>query len=252
MLDFLLAFLGFGLLFYLQATFWESLFHEYVLDLTPALRARRFQMRKLWPSLWRAHIDHAVIHHHMTFRRSYTEMFSRPEEEARLKGILERQYALKDARTFTRSRYGASFTWEGLLLVGVPVWLNFLWLLALPTIPAMAGCVAANLLFSTPYLVFSKWVHPYMHMRFDLAMQAAPPALRLILGSPYGVATRVSHYVHHQDPRTNYNLQYLADLLRRRWRRPSASEWDQMIALGLIEPRHRQRLEGRRFLFHPF
>lgn len=252
MLDFLLALLGFGLLFYVQASFWESLFHEYVLDLTPALRVWGYRHRALWPSLWRAHVDHAVIHHHMTFRRSYTEMFSHPDEETRLRGILERQYPPKNAETFRRSRYGASFTWEGLLLVGAPLWLNFLWLLALPTTPAMAGCVAANLVFSTPYLIFSKWVHPYMHMRFDAAMQAAPPPLRLILKSPYGVATRVSHYVHHQDPRTNFNLQYLADLLRGRWRQPNASEWEQMIALGLIEPRHRQRLEGRRFLLHPF
>ena len=252
MLEFLVTFGGFGLLFHIQASFWESLFHEYVLDLTPARRIRRYRIRAFWPSLWRAHVDHAVLHHHMTFRRSYIEQFSHPGDEARLRGVLERQYPPRVARTFTRSQYGSSFTWEGLLLVGVPVWLNVLWLFALPTPTAMAGCVAANLVFSTPYLVFSKWVHPYMHMRFDIAMQTAPLLLRLILGSPYGVATRVSHYVHHQDPRTNYNLQYLADRVRGRWRRPKASEWDQMIALGLIEPRHRQRLEGRRFLFHPF
>jgi hypothetical protein len=252
MLEFLVTFGSFGLLFHIQASFWESLFHEYVLDLTPARRIQRFRTRAIWTGLWRAHVDHAVLHHHMTFRHSYIEMFRHPEEEVRLRGILERQYPLKDARTFTRSQYGASFTWKGLLLFGAPLGLNFLWLFVLPTPTAVAGCVAANLLFSTPYLIFSKWVHPYMHMRFDLAMHAAPPLLRLILGSTYGVAIRVSHYVHHQDPRTNYNLQYLADLVRGRWRRPRATEWDQMIALGLIEPRHRQRLEGRSFLFHSF
>ncbi len=252
MLDFILALMGFGLLFHVQASFWESLFHEHVLDLTPERRVRFHTLRGIWPRLWATHFDHGVLHHYRTFRRSYVEMFHDADEEARLKAGLRRQFPQYLAQAFTQTRYGTTFTWLGLLPFAIPLWLNLLWLLALPPGAATAGCLAANLVSSTPYLVFSKWVHPYMHMRFDLAMQAAPPLLRLILGSPYGVAIRVSHYVHHQDPRVNYNLQYLADLVRGRWRRPRATEWDQMIALGLIEPRHRQRLEGRSFLFHPF
>ena len=100
--------------------------------------------------------------------------------------------------------------------------------------------------------MFSKWVHPYMHMRFEDAMQETSGLLRRILGSPYGVAIRISHYVHHQDPKVNYNLQYLADRLRGRWRAPTPEEWDDMISLSLVEPHHRTQLEGRTFLGHPF
>jgi hypothetical protein len=249
---FLISFCGFGVAFYAAASLWESLFHEFVLDITPAHRAWLFRMRRWWPSLWTVHVDHNVLHHYRTYRRSYVEMFSRPDEEAYLLAALRRQYSPREVRTFIRSRYGSTFTWDGVLPYAVPLWLGFLWLPLLPSWPAALGCVLANLLCSTPYFVFSMWVHRYMHMRFDQAMRDAPLWLRLILGSPYGVATRISHYVHHQNPRTNYNLQYLADRLRGRWRPPSATDWDRMVAIGLVNADHRLRLEGRSFLGHPF
>lgn len=252
MLAFISAFLAFGALFYLQASFWESLFHEHLLDLTPARRERVHRLRRNWPMLWAIHVDHAVLHHHRTFRRSYTEMFSEPGEEARLQAVLRRQFPARIARGFTETRYGASFTWRGLIPFAVPVWLNLLCLPLLPTGPTALGCLAANLVFATPYLALSKWVHPYMHQRIADALAEAPPVIRQILGSTYGVATRVSHFVHHRDTRVNFNLQLGADRLRGRWRAPTALEWDEMVAMGLVEARHRARLEGRTFLGHPF
>ena len=252
MTGFIVAFLGFGALFYLQASVWESLFHEFVLDLTPTYRARLHRIKGWWPALWTVHVAHNVLHHYRTYRTSYVEMFSDPQEEARLQAVLRRHYPPKTAATFVRSRYGSTFTWEGVIPYAFPTWLNFLWLFALPDAPAMVGCALANLVFSTPYFICSMWVHRYMHMRFDRAVREAPLWLCLILTSPYGVAIRISHYVHHQDPRMNYNLQYLADRLRGRWRAPTIAEWDDMLALGLIELRHRTRLEGHAFLGHPF
>jgi hypothetical protein len=252
MTSFIFAFLGFGALFYAQASVWESLFHEYILDLTPANRAWLHRIKRWCPPIWTAHVDHSVLHHHRTYRASYVEMFADPQEEARLRSVLRRQYSRRAAETFVRSRYGSTFTWEGVIPYAAPTWLNFLWLPALSDAPAIAGCAAANLFFSTPYFIFSMFVHLYMHMRFDQAMGEAPKWLRLILASPYGVAVRISHYVHHQDPKVNYNLQYLADRLRGRWRAPTGAEWDSMVALGLITPEHRAQFEGRTFLGHPF
>jgi hypothetical protein len=252
MASFILAFLGFGGLFYVQASVWESLFHEFILDLSPARRARLHRFKRWAPSAWLAHVDHGVLHHHRTYRASYVEMFSDPQEEAQLQAVLRRQYPKRIAGTFVRSRYGSTFTWEGVIPYAIPTWLNFLWLAALPGGPAQAGCAAANLVFSTPYFIFSMWAHAYLHMRFDAAMREAPGWLRPILASPYGVAVRISHYVHHQDPTVNYNLQYLADRLRGRWRAPTNREWDTMVALGLITPEHRAQFEGRPFLGHPF
>jgi hypothetical protein len=84
MLDFILALTGFGLLFHVQASFWESLFHEHVLDLTPERRVRFHTLRGIWPRLWATHFDHGVLHHYRTFRQSYVEMFHDADEEARL------------------------------------------------------------------------------------------------------------------------------------------------------------------------
>jgi hypothetical protein len=202
--------------------------------------------------LWTTHIDHNVLHHYRTYRHSYVEKFSHPDDEARLLSTLRRQYDAPTVRNFILSQYGSTFTWDGVVPYAIPIWLNFLWLLVMPSWPPALGCALANLLFSTPYFVFSLRVHLYMHMRFDQAMREAPFWLRIILRSPYGVAIRISHYVHHQDPKMNYNLQYLADRLRGRWRAPTQAEWDRMVVLGLIEPYHRTRLEGRSFLGHPF
>ena len=250
--SFIVAFFGFGLLFYLEASVWESLFHEFVLDIGPAHRAALHRFKALWPALWTVHVDHNVLHHYRTYRRTYVEQFSDASEEARLQATLRRQYDERTVQTFIRSRYGSTFTWDGVVPYAIPLWLNLLWLPLAGSWPAIAGCLLANLVFTSPYFVFSMWVHRYMHMRFSEAMTRAPLWLRLILGSPYGIAVRISHYVHHQDPKVNYNLQYLADRLRGRWRAPTGAEWDQMIALGLVEPRHRARLEGRSFLLHPF
>ncbi len=252
MLPFLIAFTGFAVLFHFQASLWESLFHEFVLDISPSRRAWMHSIRRWWPSLWTVHVDHNVLHHYRTYRASYVEMFSRAGEEARLQDALRRQFTPGAVRTFTKSRYGSTFTWYGVVPFAVPVWLGFVWLPVLNSWPEALGCVLANLLFSTPYFAFSMWLHPYLHMRFDRATRESPLWLRLILASPYGVAVRISHYVHHQDPRVNYNLQYGADRLRGRWRAPTAAEWDSMIAMGLIEARHRLRLEGRGFIGHRF
>jgi len=209
------------------------------------LRANRRKVRRPDRTL-------AVADHNIPTEGQGLGVAAVADEEARLKAGLRRQFPQHLAEAFTQTRYGSTFTWLGLLPFAIPVWLNLLWLLALPPGAATAGCLAANLVFSTPYLVFSKWVHPYMHMRFEDAMQETSGLLRRILGSPYGVAIRISHYVHHQDPKVNYNLQYLADRLRGRWRAPTPEEWDDMISLSLVEPHHRTQLEGRTFLGHPF
>lgn len=252
MLAFVSALAGFGALFYLQAALWESLFHEYILDLTPARRERVHRLRRLLPMLWAIHVDHAVLHHHRTFRRSHVEMFSGAGEEARLQAVLRSQFPARIARGFVETRYGSTFTWRGMVPFALPVWLNLCWLLVLPPGPAALGCLAANIVFSTPYLALSKWVHPYMHRRFDDALTEAPSVIGWVLGSTFGLAIRVSHFVHHRDPRVNFNLQFGMDRPRGRWRAPTPGEWDEMLALGLVTPRHRARLEGRTFLGHPF
>jgi hypothetical protein len=251
-MDILLWFFGMGLWFYIQSSVWESLFHEYILDIGPRQRAFLFRHRRWLPALWHVHYDHNVLHHFRTYRRTYVEQFGAPAEEDELKRVLAGQVDEAAFRQMVRSRYGATFTWAGVLPYSIPILANFLWLPLTPG-PAAAGAViAANLIFATPYFAYSKWIHLHMHSRFEDAMRDAPWPVRLVLRSPYGVAVRISHFVHHRDPKRNYNLQYFADRLRGRWRAPTRAEWDEMIEMGLVLPRHRAALEGRSFLLHPF
>ena len=245
-------FLGAGVWFYIQSSVWESLFHEYLLDIGPRHRALLFRWRRWLPALWHVHYDHNVLHHYRTYRGSYVAQFDTPADEAALQRALRRQVDTATYREMVNSRYGATFTGAGVLPYAIPVALNLAWLLVTPGWPAFVAVFCANLAFATPYFVFSKWIHLHMHSRFDDAMREAPWPVRMVLRSRYGVAVRISHFVHHKSPAWNYNLQYLADRLRGRWRAPVAAEWDEMVEIGLITPKHRASFEGRSFLLHAF
>ncbi len=251
-IEFAVWFFGAGLWFYVQSSIWESLFHEYVLDITPAHRAFLYRHRRWLPALWHVHYDHNVLHHFRTYRHSYVEQFSHAGDEEALKQVLARQFDPATWRHMVRSRYGATFTSAGHGPYAVPILINLLWLPFAPGWTAAAAMLLANLVFATPYFLFSKWFHLHMHSRFEDMLRDAPWPTRWVLTSPYGVAARVSHFIHHRDSRRNYNLQYGADLVRGRWRAPTHAEWDEMVGIGLVTPAHRAAMEGRRVLLHPF
>jgi|GEM_PF-1979156 len=251
-IEFGLWFLGAGAWFYAQSSMFESLFHEFIFDVTPRHRAFLFKHRRWLPALWHVHYDHNILHHYQTYRTTYVEQFSRPGEEAALQAVIARQVDEATYRQLVKSRYGATFTSEGHLPYAIPILINLLWLLWVPSLAAGVAVVLANLIFATPYFAFSKWIHLHMHSRYEDMLREAPWPARWVLISPYGVAVRISHFVHHRHPARNYNLQYFADLIRGRWIPPSRREWDEMIEMGLVLPRHRIAFEGRSFLLHPF
>jgi hypothetical protein len=239
------------LLFYAFASFWESLFHQYILDVIPRTKVARFKLHRWLPDLWFACFSHNVVHHYQTFRTSYVTQFRDRREEValqqRLKGIL----GAADCDEVVASRYGLSFTWSSSRYFGLPLVLNLGWIALCPTQATALMVLLANLLGTLPYLIMSKYVHPYLHKPIT-NIDTAPRLMRVFLRSRYGLAIRVSHFVHHRDPSRNYNLQLLADLVRGRWRAPSRSEWDEMVRIGLVSEDYRLALEGHRVLLHPF
>jgi hypothetical protein len=245
-------FLGAGALFYLEASFWESLFHEFLLDLSPARRRWIFTLRRWAPALYLEHYAHGVLHHFRTYRGAYTRQFASEAERQALDAAIRKHLtASQFRRVTTHHGYGVSFEAPGAPYLA-PALLNLLWLPFLPDLAARAAVLAADLVFATPYWAYSKWAHLYLHRRFDAAIAEAPRWLRGWLRSDYGVAARISHYLHHRHPTSNFNLQFGADLLRGRWRAPTAADWDDMLAIGLVTPAHRARFEGRRVWLHPF
>lgn len=251
-MEFMLWFVGAGCFFYVQSSIWESLLHEHVLDVGAQRRALFYRLRHVLPMLWFGHFDHNTLHHYRTYRPSYVDQFASPEGEERLKAALAREHSPQIVSERVRSRYGATFTWIGMPMYGLPALLNCGWLFVAPTQTAATALICANVIFATQFLIHSKWVHPYLHMRFHQAIETAPPLLRWLIQTPYGLAIRISHFVHHRQPSCNYNLQYGGDLLRGKWRPPTAAEWDEMVEIGLVTAEHRRRFEGRRFLLHQF
>jgi hypothetical protein len=189
----IIVFLCLGPLFYLQSSLWESLFHEYVLDVRPWRRVARFERSK-WLRTW----------------------------------------------------------WFGARYFLLPVYLNLVWVAVMDNMADVVAVVLADFVFAMPFVLFSKVVHPCLHMRFNEAVEGAPWPLRKFLASRYGLAMRVLHYVHHRLPTRNFCLQIGADILRGRWQPPAAQDWEVMIGLGLIAPEHKAMLLRRPVLWHPF
>ena len=237
-------------LFYAFASSWESLFHQYILDVVPRTKVQRFRYHRWLPDLWFACFSHNVVHHYQTFRTSYVRQFRDHHEEAALRQKLTDVLGPADFDDVVASRFGLSFTWSSSRYFGLPFVLNFGWVVLCPTESAAMAVALANVLGTLPYLILSKYVHPHLHTPFA-GIDAAPRVMRALLRSRYGLAIRIGHFVHHRDPTCNYNLQLFADLARGRWRAPSHSQWDEMVRIGLVTDAHRHALEGSSVLLHP-
>ena len=57
------------------------------------------------------------------------------------------------------------------------------------------------------------WVHPYLHMRRQAALDAAGPWMRMFLRSRYASHIARAHYLHHRDASVNQNLAIGADFV---------------------------------------
>lgn len=237
-------------LFYGIASFWESLFHQFILDVIPRTKVQRFKYHRWLPDLWFANFSHNVVHHYQTFRTSYVLQFSDPGEELALRRKLMKILGPADFGEVAASRFGLSFTWSSSRYFGLPLVLNLAWIGLCPTYAAAMTVVLANILGTLPYLILSKYVHPYLHEPFA-NVDTAPRLVRAFLRSRYGVAIRIGHFIHHRDPTRNYNLQLFADLARGCWRPPVQREWDEMVRIGLVTHAHRKAFEGNTILMHP-
>ena len=245
-------FLGFGVLFYVTSTLWESVFHEYYLDARPYGRLARFQHRRWLTDFWFGCFSHGSLHHYLTFRQCYTKQFSSAAEKDRLMERLAEGLTPSQLRAAAAGCFGNTMPWSQMLYFGVPIYINFLWLAVAPGPTEAIAIALANAVFATPYLICSKFVHPFLHDRYGHAIARASWPIRIVLRSRYGLEIRVSHFVHHRHPSRNFNLQIGGDLMRRRWLPPSDADWADMMRLGIVEPEHKQRLLAYAKLGHRF
>lgn len=248
----LLYFVVFGACFYAQSSLWESLFHEYFLDVRPRSRITRFRQRPWLRDIWFGAFSHGTLHHYLTFRGGYTCQFTSIVEKRALLERLSANLTPSELKAAVSAQFGNSLTWFSTRYFGFPVYMNLLWLLVAPGPPEAAAILLADLAFATPYLFLSKYAHPFLHETYESAIARAPVILRMLLRSRYGLAMRVSHFLHHRSPDRNFNLQIGADLPRGRWLRPTELDWADMLRIGLILPEHRQALQSRPVMWHSF
>jgi hypothetical protein len=175
----------------------------------------------------RTRYSHHVIHHIKTFKQDFVTQFrsaaEREEVDTELRArehhgeiILRSNYAVK-------LHGSGSLVFVAPLLPAVPVvlWLGGFWV--------MLGCGLALLL---PPLL-SNYAHPYLHMPHARAIAEAPPVLSFLLRTWYFRAMARNHYMHHRYVASNFNLLLGGDLLRFKYRRPSAEDLGEMARLGL-------------------
>jgi hypothetical protein len=215
---------------YVAATLSESLLHNHFGHATASFRALWKRMGWISRGFAFTFYGHAVIHHGRTFRVDYVTQFKDEAEKRAVDEDLER----RGWAALGEEAYG--------LTIGPRDFVNFLLLplLTLPLIQLVGGpwatLSALVPILSTPLL--SRYVHPYLHMRYDEAVRFAPAPIRLLIRTAYFRRVARHHYVHHRYPSCNFNLLLGGDWLLGVHRSPTLDDLQKMNALGLLRPLH--------------
>lgn len=168
-----------------------------------------------------------MIHHGRTFRRDHVTQFGSAHEQQVLDADLLN--AGLPQGLFRSERYGLTVGNRGMLKFLLP-FLALMLPLSL-CLPQPMGIPFAAMMFVSPIL--SRYLHPYLHAPYRLAVQQAPWPIRLILTSRYGISVWRHHWLHHRRPSVNFNLMLFGgDELRGRSRRPSHAELNMIRAEG--------------------
>lgn len=173
-----------------------------------------------------AHYSHHLIHHCRTYRKDHVTQFRSQEEKKCLDATLRGWFR---GELILRERYGTTIEGVGILQFILPV---------VPFVPLVyflfGGYVLAGMMIPfTIYPVMSKYVHPYLHMRYADALRKAPPVMRWFLRTRYCRFIYRHHYLHHRYVVCNYNLLWGGDWLLGVHRTPTPRDLMAIRELGL-------------------
>jgi hypothetical protein len=210
---------------YLIVSVAESFLHNNVQHCRTWMRKLFEKHAVLMGPFAKAYFSHHIVHHCRTFRKDHVTQFRSQEEKERLDAELTGFHGA----LIQRERYGVSLTGVGILMFLLPV-IGFL-----PLIHGLLGgwVLGGALIPFTLYPMASKYLHPYLHMRYDDALRAAPPLLRWFLRTRYCRFIYRHHYLHHRYVRCNYNLLFGGDFLLGVYRRAAPEDFDHIRAIGL-------------------
>lgn len=178
--------------------------------------------------------SHEQVHHGLTFRRSFTQMFDSPEHQRQVDDFI-RSLGDERAQEIWEEQYGTTLSRRGLLNVMLTV------------APQTAALVAAGLFFGAPvwcalpliavvalYPFTMKNVHPHLHHDEAQAREAAGPLMKAVLNTRWAAWACRNHWLHHRVD-GNYNLSFPgADALLGTLLQPNLRDLFQMRAQGVL------------------
>ena len=226
--------LGGSTIGYLAATISESLLHRFVGHASGRARHRWKSIPFFSETLTATHFGHAIVHHGKTFRKNHVTQFCSSCEIREL----DDELTAAGRSEFIDLGYGlttnlTSSIW--FFLPPITFCLVFCWLLFGRPTPWFFVPAAAPSIFFTPAL--SRVVHPYLHLRAKEANHKAGRFVAWLLSTSYGRWLTAAHFVHHRDPKFNFNLLPGGDYLLGTYRDPTAKEREEMKWIGLIDVR---------------
>jgi hypothetical protein len=212
---------------YLVGSLLESVLHEYVSDAPQHYVVAWRRYPRLLRVLIKTNFSHHVVHHYLTFRTDHVTQFASDEERERLKKQLLARG--RHGEIIIGDDYANRLHAEGGFVFALPAIVAGI---VLSIFAPVSLAVGAVITLSLPTL-FSHYMHPYLHKRFDDMVRSAPSVVAWILQTPYVKTMYVSHFMHHRyHGSSNYNLVLGADHIRGRMRKPSSEDIAAMRAIG--------------------
>ena len=212
---------------YFLATISESIVHRLIGHAAPWQRRLWKQLPWLLNQLSLSHFRHGVVHHCLTFRSNFlTKLDSKSHERYVI------QIALKKGDNNINSKhcnYGLTIGWIGFLNFNLTT-LPFLPIIAM-TLGLSTALSCLPMLMLTPSL--SRWIHPFLHVKPDIAPKQAPRLISLLLKTKYFKYVARHHFLHHKYHSCNFNLLLGGDWLLGVHRSPSPADLLEMKDLGL-------------------
>lgn len=151
--------------------------------------------------------SHEKVHHNMTFKSSFTEMFDSPEHKAKVDAYIK-SLPEGEAKDLFQEQYGITLNRSGVLNV------------LTTSAPQVAAMVAAGIAFGAPpaaylplilysaaYVGSLKDVHPHLHDDKDEALAEAGPLMKTVLESRWAAWACRNHWLHHKVD-GNYNVSF--------------------------------------------
>jgi hypothetical protein len=168
---------------------------------------------------------HRDIHHGKTYR-DYTKQFENDEAKRALDEMLKTHPVGEAA---IADDYGVSLAKSASLMAAAPV------VVALACV--MGISVPATIAFLIPAAAvpaMSKWVHPYLHMTKEEAMEKAGPVMKHLLQTRYVENISRLHYGHHKGRGGNYGFfAYFADMVFKDYKKTNMKQLVEMRQKGI-------------------